>query len=634
LTFRPPLEYKESLSEDKTPAKKRTSDTGRPTGSSRVRGTGLIVCPECRTENPADSRFCAHCAASLKEESGRTVKAATFEIVRGDLFAERYEIIEPLGQGGMGKVFKAYDRKVGEVVALKLIRPEISVNDKAIERFKNELKFARKISHRNVCRMHDIGEEGFFRYITMEYVAGEDLKRFIRRAGTLSAGKAIHIARQVVEGLAEAHRLGVVHRDLKPQNIMIDQDGNARIMDFGIARFADAEGMTGSGVMIGTPEYMSPEQAELKDVDTRADIYSLGVVLYEMTSGKVPFEGETPLSIAMKHKTEKPKDVREINPQVPPGLAAIISKCMEKSRENRFQSAEELIAELDRVEKELSTGERVVVGKNVGNTKEITASLKVKKFAFPAAGLAALALIAFVVFKVLPGKGAPPSSSPVQSEQKTDVKNVPAEPPADPGAKPAAQEEKPSETPIVPDAAEKKDPEPGPSAASVKTDPKTQAAPSVPAPQDPDAASASLARARAAAARTVALKAGVDERSLFIRLSDGLLADAQKAFAQKRYLDARSQCMVSERLFRTCQERAKDDDRLRVFRKYVEVLREEVDDLRPKPVGNKALDAAKEAEKQAKALQSSKDIENAAKYFVQAAAGYQRTLFAAPTKGR
>lgn len=633
MTFGPPLEYKGLSSEDKTPPKKRTSETGRPAGSSRVRGTGPLVCPECRTENSADSRFCANCASPLKETSGRTVKAATFEIVRGDLFAERYEIIEPLGQGGMGKVFKAYDRKVGEVVALKLIRPEISVNDKAIERFKNELKFARKISHRNVCRMHDMGEEGFFRYITMEYVAGEDLKRFIRRAGTLSAGKAIHVAKQVVEGLAEAHRLGVVHRDLKPQNIMIDQDGNARIMDFGIARFADAEGMTGSGVMIGTPEYMSPEQAELLDVDARADIYSLGVVLYEMTSGQVPFEGQTPLSVAMKHKTEKPRDVREINPQVPPGLANIISKCMEKSRENRFQTAEELIAELDRVEKELSTGERVVVGKSVGNTKEITATLKVKKFAVPAAGLAGFALIAFIVIKILPGKGAPAASSPVQPLQ-TAAKTTPSEPPPGSAAKAVVPGEKPSETPIVQKAQDKKEPDAGPPAASVKADPKTQAAPAVPAPEDPEVASASLARARAAAARTVALKAGIDERSLLVRLSDGLLSDAQKAIGQKRYLDARSQCMISERLFRTCQERAKDDDRLKAFRKYVEDLREDVDDLKPKPVGNKTLDAAREAEKQGKGLQSSKDIENAARYYVQAAVGYQRTLLAAPAKGR
>jgi hypothetical protein len=521
----------------------------------------------------------------------------------------------------MGKVFKAYDRKVGEAVALKLIRPEISVNDKAIERFRNELKFARKISHRNVCRMHDIGEDGFFRYITMEYISGEDLKRFIRRAGTLSSGKAIHIAKQVSEGLVEAHRLGVVHRDLKPQNIMIDQDGNARIMDFGIARFADAEGMTGSGVMIGTPEYMSPEQAELKDVDARADVYSLGVVMYEMVSGRVPFEGETPLSVAMKHKTEKPRDVREINPLIPPGLAAFIAKCMAKPREDRFQSAEELVAELDRLEQGLATGERVVTGKAPGSTKEITVTLKARKLAVPAAALAALALIAFVVFKLLPGKGGP--SGPGQPVRAEAAKEVPSVPPTDSGAKAAVPEKKQVVAPVVPNAGEKKGREPAALPAAVKVDPKTPAAP---APQDPEAASASLAQARASAARAVALKAGVDEKSLFIRLADGVMSDAQKALGQKRTPEARTLYVVSERLFRTCQERSKDEDRLKAFRKYVEGLRGNVDNLKPKPVGNKVLDAAKESEKQGKEFQSKKDIENALRSFVQAAIGYQRTL--------
>ena len=258
-----------------------------------------MKCPNCQTENTSESRFCLNCATPLKDEHEdfstiKTTQMPKFDLTRGDIFADRYEIIEDLGEGGMGRVYKAIDQKINETVALKLIKPEIGFNTKAIERFRNELKIARKISHRNICRMYDLGEEGFLQYISMEYVAGEDLKRFVRRAGQLTSGKAVFIAKQVATGLTEAHRLGVIHRDLKPQNIMIDQDGNARIMDFGIARFVDSDKLTGSGVMIGTPEYMSPEQAEIKEVDKRTDIYSLGVVMYEMVTGQVPFEGETP----------------------------------------------------------------------------------------------------------------------------------------------------------------------------------------------------------------------------------------------------------------------------------------------------------------------------------------------------
>ena len=370
-----------------------------------------MKCPTCQAENLSDSRFCHNCASPLKESGARTIKAPTFEVKRGELFAARYEIIEELGQGGMGKVFKAYDHKVSEAVALKLIRPEIGVNEKAIERFKNELKFARKISHRNICRMHDLGEEGFVHYITMEFVAGEDLKRFIRRAGPLSTGKTLLITKQVAEGLAEAHRMGVIHRDLKPQNVMIDQEGNAKIMDFGIARFITTEGVTGSGVMIGTPEYMSPEQAELKEVDLRADIYSLGVVMYEMITGRVPFEGETPLSIAMKHKTDRPRPVRELNPQASVGLANIIAKCMEKPREKRYQNIQELMDDLLKAEQDLATGERAVP-KKAAKAAKTTIEVPVgggapkKKILVPVVAIAVVVLAAVAIIKFLP-KGAP-----------------------------------------------------------------------------------------------------------------------------------------------------------------------------------------------------------------------------------
>jgi serine/threonine-protein kinase len=238
-----------------------------------------IECPKCNTENTSDSEFCKKCATPLPEskDSGitDTMETPKEELTRGTTLADRYEIIEELGRGGMGRVYRVDDLKLKQEIALKLIKPEIVLDKKTIGRFRNELKTARMISQKNVCRMFDIGEAEGTHFITMEYVRGEDLKSLIRKMGHLSAGQAISIVKQVCEGLTEAHKLGVVHRDLKPQNIMVDREGYARIMDFGIARSLESKGITVAGMIIGTPEYMSPEQAEAKDVDHRSDIYSL-----------------------------------------------------------------------------------------------------------------------------------------------------------------------------------------------------------------------------------------------------------------------------------------------------------------------------------------------------------------------
>jgi len=373
-----------------------------------------MKCPKCHFENPPGANFCSKCATKLplSEETSvphtKTLETPIKELTRGTTFAERYEFIEELGIGGMGRVYKVFDRKINEDVAIKILKPEISEDEKTIERFGNELKFTRKIVHKNVCRMYDLNEEKGTQYITMEYVPGEDLKSTIVRVGQLSVGKAVSVAKQVCEGLIEAHQLGVVHRDLKPQNIMIDKEGNVRIMDFGIARSLKTKGITAAGMMIGTPEYMSPEQAEMKETDQRSDIYSLGVILYEMVTGRLPFEGDSPLSIAMKHKSEKPSNPREFNTQISEELSGVILRCMEKDKEKRYQRAEELYVELDNMEKGLPTRERVVPKRKPITSREITVQFTLKRILIPALAVIAVALIAVIIWRLVPQKKVVP----------------------------------------------------------------------------------------------------------------------------------------------------------------------------------------------------------------------------------
>ena len=313
-----------------------------------------IKCPKCQHENPDDTLYCGKCSAPLKplEEvsATKTLEIPAKGLTPGTTFASRYEVIEELGKGGMGRVYKALDKEINEEVAIKLLKAEIASDESTVERFRNELKFARKIAHKNVCKMYHLSKEEDTPYITMEYVPGEDLKSLIKRKRKLEEEEAISIAKQVCEGLVEAHRLGVVHRDLKPQNIMIDPEGDAKIMDFGIARSLQAPGVTQTGMIIGTPDYISPEQAEGEEADQRSDIYSVGVILYEMVTGRVPFEGDTALSVALKHKTEEPLDPRELNDEISSEMSAVILKCMEKEREKRYQEAGELLSELMNIE--------------------------------------------------------------------------------------------------------------------------------------------------------------------------------------------------------------------------------------------------------------------------------------------
>jgi TolB-like protein/Tfp pilus assembly protein PilF len=295
----------------------------------------------------------------------------------------------------MGNVYRVVDKKLDEEVALKLIKPEIASERKTVERFSKELKFARKIVHKNVGRMYELMEgEGRY-FITMEYVSGQDLKGLIRQTGQLTIGKSISIAKQVCEGLAEAHKLGVVHRDLKPRNIMIDKEGNARIMDFGIARSLDAEGITDAKVMIGTPKYMSPEQVEGEAIDQRSDIYSLGIILYEMVTEKTPFDGDTALSIALKHKTQTPPEPREFNAQIPEDLSRVILRCLEKDKQKRYQRAEEVLSELRSIEKNIPTEERIILEKKLGLE---TKRKRFQSFLIPGTLLFAAAIIVAAYF--------------------------------------------------------------------------------------------------------------------------------------------------------------------------------------------------------------------------------------------
>jgi len=255
--------------------------------------------------------------------------------------SQRYEILAEAGHGSMGNVYKARDRETGETVALKLLKPEIASDQAMMDRFKNELLFARKITHKNICRVHEFNRIGGVAYTSMEFVEGESLRSVLNRFGGLPARKAIDLAQQMCSGLKEAHAQGIVHRDLKPENVMIDDHGNVKIMDFGIARSMEvATRLTGS--MVGTPAYMAPEQVTGKSVDYRTDVYSVGLILYEIFTGVPAFHADNTVAVAMKQMQEAPRPPHEIEPNIPAAMERVILKCLEKEPTRRFQTIAEL----------------------------------------------------------------------------------------------------------------------------------------------------------------------------------------------------------------------------------------------------------------------------------------------------
>ncbi len=377
-----------------------------------------MKCPKCLFENPDNSHFCNNCGIpvpistrlSSTQEETRTAPDQEFAV--GNMLFKKYQVLEELGRGGMGRVYKVLDKEIKEEIALKLINPDISTDERTIERFRNELKLSRQISHRNVCRMYEFHEEEGQYYITMEYVPGEDLKTSIKRIGPLTPGKFIFIAKQICAGLAEAHRLGVIHRDLKPRNIMIDKEGNVRIMDFGIARSLRTEGVTDTGVMIGTPEYMSPEQVEGRGTDHRSDIYSLGIILFEMLTGELPFQGKTPISVALKHKTEFPPDPKDINAQIPEELSQMILKCLEKDKSRRYQSIQELHSELSRMENRYPTTGRVMPDITSLYPEKIKKPSRFRTYMMLGIILIAIVVAGILLWRFVPSKPIPSSAKP------------------------------------------------------------------------------------------------------------------------------------------------------------------------------------------------------------------------------
>lgn len=323
----------------------------------------LIKCPHCQSENPEAAQYCAECGIKIEpvkvtgSNQVKPIQPSREALVVGSTFGQRYKIIAELGQGSLGKIYKAFDMSREKEVVLKLVKPEIAQYKKTLELFSTDLKAARKIVHRNVARMFDFNEAEGISYIRMEYAQGQDLKELISQARRMRIEKTLAIATQVSEGLAQAHRLGIVHGDLKPSNIMVDKDGTAKILNFGVAASVYAKGISDAGGILSSPQYMSPERLEGKDVDPKSDIYSLGIILFEMVTGHVPFEGDDPAAIAQRHKTEIPKIPDELGPIIPLDLSRLILKCLEKDKKKRYQTAEDLRSDLDNIGRPLLPAE-------------------------------------------------------------------------------------------------------------------------------------------------------------------------------------------------------------------------------------------------------------------------------------
>ncbi len=292
-------------------------------------------------QNQCLSETIVHTGPKPEDAANSNFSAASSSI------PSRYKILSQIGTGGTGIVYKVRDLETGEIVALKVLRPGIASEEEMQQNLRKEMCLARKVTHKNVCRIHEFNRLNGMACLSMEFVEGENLLSKLRRVGALPVDETLEIARQICAGLHEAHLQGIVHRDLKPANIMLDRNGVVKIMDFGIARLSEGN-VQMTGTIAGTPAYMAPEQVELKPMGPRTDIYSLGLLMYEMVTGMPTFDGDTPIALALKQVREVPKRPREIVPSVPAHVEALILKCLQKDPAKRFQSVDQLLAALEK----------------------------------------------------------------------------------------------------------------------------------------------------------------------------------------------------------------------------------------------------------------------------------------------
>jgi serine/threonine-protein kinase len=317
----------------------------------------VIPCPSCSTENTDDSFYCKRCGISLgsdeptltalegaAERAGRTLN----RLNTGTLVGGRYRIDGFVGEGGMGRVYRASDLQAARPVAIKQLSPSYAEDRPAVERFRREIEVAQKLDHQNLVRVYDAGKWEGMSYLAMEYVDGDSLKERIQQRKTVDPESAVALLLQLCDGLEAIHDQGVVHRDVKPANVLIDRSGTVKLCDFGLA-FTEGvtlTRLTESGASMGTPEYMAPEQIEGKRVDSRADIYALGVLMYETFTGEIPFTGDSPLAVALQHLNRAALPPRMRNPALPIYLDRIVLKAMEKEPGARYQSVAEIREEL------------------------------------------------------------------------------------------------------------------------------------------------------------------------------------------------------------------------------------------------------------------------------------------------